>query len=76
MLLQKIEGLEEGRANYERVRERVGTLIKKGDKQMFIDGLKQLIIASRQIESCLPIITKKRKIIQMIEDQNLIIIEG
>ena len=39
-------------------------------------NLKKLLLAEKQIESELPIIMKKRKIFELLQRQNLILIEG
>ena len=50
--------------------------VKLGYKNQYMIGLKKLIMASKQLESKLPIIGKKRKIFEMLNKQNLLIIEG
>ena len=52
--------------------------LKLGYKNSYLIGLKKLIMASKQLDSQLPIIGKKRKIFEMLNNdkQNLLIIEG
>jgi hypothetical protein len=42
------------------VREKVKVDILKGGRENYVNGLKKLIIAEKQLESKLPIIARKR----------------
>jgi HrpA-like RNA helicase len=70
--------LSENRDNFVNTRYEVAAKLEeaKENKAMLKICLKKLIIAEKQLESKLPIVTKKRKIFDMLKKQNILIIEG
>jgi HrpA-like RNA helicase len=77
-LAEEHEDLTENKENFVETRDEVVMKIEnnKEDKNLMKVCLKKLIIAEKQLESKLPIVTKKRKIFEMLKMQNLLIIEG
>jgi HrpA-like RNA helicase len=75
---EEYENVYENRNNFVETRDEVVMKIEKNkeDKNLMKVCLKKLIIAEKQLESKLPIVTKKRKIFEMLKMQNLLIIEG
>jgi HrpA-like RNA helicase len=77
-LAEEHEDLTENKENFVETRDEVVMKIEnnKEDKNLMKICLKKLIIAEKQLESKLPIVTKKRKIFEMLKKQNLLVIEG
>jgi hypothetical protein len=62
-LTERLEEVRENKANYERIRDKVKSSFLRNKKEKYASGLKQLIIAEKQLESKLPIIVEKRGIL-------------
>jgi hypothetical protein len=59
-LTERLEELQKNKANYDKILNKAKHDYESNKKEKYEAGLKQLIIAEKQLESKLPIIIKKR----------------